>query len=194
MLAASEQARLGFGEGGINGVHEVGDGAVAAFREVMVLDPPEDRLDLVELRAIRRQVIELDPLLLEGGQRFFDDVADVDRPVVHDHHQPPVPPGHVLEDGQEVLAGERPGDLVPDEQGLRPIPDEDGDGIDPPPLWVLVGQVLAGAAQGPTVVDRLRGAEAAFIQVAQGQLARLRPLLSSANSSLACATRTGSCL
>jgi len=159
----------------------------------MGLDPTEDRLNGVELRAVGRQVVQLDALLAEFGLGFADDAAVVDSGVVQHDDQPAGGVGHGGQHRQQVLAGQGARDPVPPQLGRRAVGDQDAQGVDAPPGGVLIRQELTAAGKGPARGDRLAGGEAALVQVGQRQLARERPFLSAARSAVAWATRAGSC-
>jgi len=71
----------GSDDGGIEGI----EGRVAALREFVVLDSAEQALDVVQLRAVRREAVEVDPALSEIGPGFANLSGTVEADVVeHD--------------------------------------------------------------------------------------------------------------
>src|SRR4051794_16937039 len=95
-------------EAGIDRRAEPLSGGITAPRDLLVLDLPEHRLDLVQLRRVRRQEIQRDA---RGGQprpRPADDPAGVQAGVVQHYDPWDTGPGQRPEEPQEVVRVPRP--------------------------------------------------------------------------------------
>src|SRR5919108_6433221 len=192
MLHFAKQALLAAGERAVDGLCERLDGGVGALGQLGVFDDAKVGLDAVELRTVRRQIVEADALLLQARRRRVEGLIAMERGVVQHDDQLPRAPRDRLNDRQHVVGRQRARHRIPPQGGLVPIGQQHPKRVDPAALRVLVGDQLALAGQHPTVVHRLAGAEPALVQVGHGQLARVRPFAKRASSALAAAAWAGS--
>lgn len=140
---------------------------VAALGQFVVLHLPEDCLDIVELGAIGRQVVQVDALGPQLGQGGLDESVTVQGAVVQRHHSEHRKRRQGVEEAEEFLGYQalRLGDPVQSRSRSRLV--EGGQEVEAAPLGVLVGNALTLPLPNPTVGDRLGGAEAALVRVGQ---------------------------
>src|SRR5689334_10075103 len=190
----TERLGLDAGEGGVDGRLQLGGGAVAAFRQVEVLDGAEDGLDRVEFGGVRRQVVQEDVALPQVGQRLADGGAPVQTGVVEHEDQRHRGRRALAKEVDEVVGAEvAPGGAAPIEGGLRPGGNVERHGVVAPALGRLVRDALALAGANPAGVHRLAGGEAALVEVTERDPAGGRLFLSEASTRSARSTAAGSC-
>src|SRR5919108_1971403 len=209
-----------FVQGGLDRGFEGGAGGKRAVREAVVLEGVPLRLDAVQFRAVRRQVIEGDADGLEGGQGGFDGLTVVDAVVVQRDGAGALPAvggghrvqgrsatgqaddlaAHEVEQGVPVQLARarhaRQAALV-DEAGLGPERGQRAEHVHPAALGRLVAQQRAHALARPGVVRGHGRREPALIQVVEVVRAprgRLRQSVNAARSAFARAWRSGSAL
>src|SRR5687768_16547779 len=205
------------GERGVDGGLEGGGGREGAILEAVVLERMPLRLDAVQLRAVRGQVVEGDADGLQCGQGGLDGLGVVDAVVVqHDRAGALAavargqrvqgrPPAGQLEDlaADEVEQGVAvelalPRQAAPvDEAGPGADGREGAEHVHPPPLGRLVAQQRTDPLARPRVAGGHRRGEAALVQVEQVVRAprgRLRQNVKTARSARACSWRSGSAL
>lgn len=156
-------------EGFVDGRFQRGGGAVAAFRQVDVLDGAEEGLDRVELGRIRRQVVELNAALAEVGQGPAEVGAAVEAGVVQHNDERPVGARALAKEVEQVVGIEvAPGRAAPVEASMRAGGDAERHGVVAASLRLLVRDALALAGADPAVAYRLARGEAALVKVAEG--------------------------
>src|SRR5215212_6916273 len=182
------------GEGGGDGVEERGQGGVASLGQVVVLDGAEGGLDLVQVGAVGRQVVEVDAPRPEGGAGGAGFLTAMDRAVVQHDHGRDRHRRQVGQEGDEVLAAQAAGLGDPVEGRVGARLHQGGEGVDAPPFGVLVGDALALALPHPGGGHRLAGREAAFVEVDEPDAAGVGLFLSDPSTAFARSTLAGSCL
>jgi hypothetical protein len=155
------------GERIVHGVLESGHGRVAALGHLLVLYLPEERLDVVQFGTVRWQVEQVDAMPPEVGQGSLDEGVLMERAVVQDDHPQDRQDRQRAEEAKELLRLETPGLGYPVDSWSRACFVEGGQGVEATALGVQVGDFLPFSLPNPTVGDRLRGAEAALVQVGE---------------------------
>src|SRR5688572_25467223 len=190
----SQELVLEASVGLIDGRLQGGQRGVDALRQVAVLDDTKDGLDLVQLRRVRWQEVEVNALGPELGQGGLDHPAMMQTGIVQHDHQRDRARGPLQQEVHQIGAGERARGADPIKGGLHAVGGVQREGVVAPPLGVLVGHVLALAGADPAHRYRKAGAEAALIEVDALEEPRGGPFPNMANCALARSTLAGSCL
>ncbi len=136
-------------------------------RDLLVLDLAEDRLDFVQLRAVRRQEVQVDPRRRQTRPRPPHDPAGVQAGVVQDHHPRHLRPWQRPHECQEIVRVPRPlrgEDIQPRPPAVGAV---GGHRVDPPPLRGLGLDPLPLPRQRPGVGRRERRREPALVEVVE---------------------------
>lgn len=148
---------------------------VAPIRHRVVLDLPEHRLDLVELRAVRRQKVQVQTPPSQAGTRRPDDLAGVQPGVIQNHHPGNLRPGQRNQEAKQVLRVPGPLGREHIEPRSLVVGSVAGQGIDASALRRLVLNQQPLAGEGPATARRQRGSETAFVEVGELQTASCCP-------------------
>src|SRR2546426_3661208 len=155
--------------------------AVAANRHILMLDVPPHRLDQVQLRAVWRQVEQLDACRLQSPGLLLDLLAMMRRVVVQYHHTPLLPdkPLRHLSNRRAHVANLPPDEFqhrLPLEGGaacgiLQPrvitVWSKGANGVHSPTFRRFVRHDSSHSFSGPGVSHRQRGSKARLVQVVQ---------------------------
>lgn len=181
-----------------HGVGQLGDGIIAAPRQQKALEPLPETLDPIQVRAIRRQVLQRQALLRPPGARLLHGVRPVERRVVQDHDDRGV--GALGLRRELVQVGHHHLDPTGSRHArvLQPLgfarQTQGADEIDPALRAPSTRHpmLVAAARRRPGCRGRQTQRHAALVQVAQHQLAMLRPFFSRPRVSRAARSCSGS--
>ena len=137
-----------------------------------MLDMAEHWLDGVEVRAVRRQVVQVDALGPQRRQRRLHDRAPVNIGVIQDDNQRPRQRRQGVPEAYHLLGDEAPRLGDPVESGRCAGRHQQSQRSQPAALRVLVWHPLAPTLADPGVGHRLAGTEAAFVERREDEPAR----------------------